>query len=270
VIAAVVGTSLAAVIVISSHKSSRSQLEGDGTRRRLLQFSDPRTVQLKDPPVTSMSNICDYSWDMHGPENHYDSGYFEWQKKIGIETGGMVAERARQHLPIEGNVVADIGCGGGYALSLLTEAKARYCFEINEAAIKEHPSNVVSVSKWSQLENDSVDALFSHHSFEHHPHPLLSLQCAITKVKPGTGMIYLEVPMEHGGCNIGDNDYGRVFDVPNSSFHLYSWNPRLLGQFMHAGGLVDIQCVDLRPFPSTSFTEHAYHTMSVWCVGRRP
>ena len=182
--------------------ASAADDDGRMVRRneRQLESLDPRSVQLKDPttycPPPTLDLLCDYQWEMKGPEAHYDDSYFKWQKEIGAHNGAMFADNFRTVYNLDGLVVADIGCGGGYALSAMAEASTRYCFEINPAAIAEHPANVISVPRWSEMPSDSVDLMYSHHSFEHHPHPLLSLQCAITKLKP-RGILHLYVPFEH-------------------------------------------------------------------------
>ena len=232
-----------------------------------------RALSEEQPSFSLQSSaaICDMEWNMEGgPDAHYDASYFEWQKKIGEETAVPGANNLRKSLPIAGSVVADIGCGGGFMLSELEEASQRYCFEINPVARAAHPSNVVSVGKWSEMDDDSVDVMYSNHSFEHHPHPLLSLQCAKTKLRPETGLFYLAVPFEHTGCGLEGNDYGRSYDVPNPSFHIYTWSPRNLGQFMHAAGFVDIECIDTNDYNTAAFSDHPFHTLTVWCVGRRP
>ena len=227
--------------------------------------------------AVSMVEICEQKWaSLTGPESHYGPDYFAWQVKVSGNNTGLSNQLRRRvgrytntspAKAFAGKTIVDVGCGGGAAASQFHEAAVRYCFEINPFAISAHPTNVASVSSWGMIDDNSVDIMYSHHSFEHHPHPLLSLQCATRKLKHG-GTFILAVPMEHAGCGMEGNDYGQYFDVPNDSFHIFTWNPRVLGHFMTAAGFSDIECTDLRGMPTSKFADHPFHTLTIHCTGR--
>jgi SAM-dependent methyltransferase len=157
--------------------------------------------------------------------SHYDAAYFDWQKNIG-EFGGW-ANAPRFAAIIKGDdTVLDFGCGGGYLLKNLP-GKRKLGIEINPHARPVAAANGVEVfSDISEIPDNSVDTIVSNHCLEHVPHPMKALVELRSKLKVG-GYAMFVVPCE----TIHD-----AYHPTNIDHHLYTWNPRTLGNLFHDAG----------------------------------
>jgi SAM-dependent methyltransferase len=213
--------------------------------------------------------LCDAKRPVSVAELHYDQDYFEWQSRIA-RTGAPSQAKASQNYIRPGDSVLEIGCGGAFSLALVN-AREKYCLEISPTARATHAAGIQSSGTWKDLALilplGTVDVIYSWDSLEHHPSPIDTLMCARSFLRPG-GLIYIVVPFDHAGMGNPNKTmeiYGRGY-VPNDvSFHLFTWNPLLLGNLMTAAGFELKSCTDLQVRATQSCTCHLHVCDQINC-----
>ncbi len=127
------------------------------------------------------------------------------------------------------DTVLDFGCGTGGIISLIPCNK-RIGIEINESASAEASSKGIEMhTDIRNVADNSVDAAMTHHAIEHVVEPFSILKEVHRVLKPG-GKFVVVVPAEEpraAGCK----DWQE-----NIEQHLYSWNPRTMGNLLVVAG----------------------------------
>lgn len=167
--------------------------------------------------------------------NHYDSNYFEWQKRIG-EFGGM-ANLFKFDKYIHSNMdVLDFGCGGGFLLKNLKTDGKKYGVEINESARKTAIENIDFVyEKIEDVPNSCVDIVISNHVLEHVDSPIYYLN-EIKRILRPNGRLVICVPNE---CNKNVN-------INDIDMHLFTWSPQNLFNLFKRCGYKNIESCRLQ------------------------
>lgn len=154
--------------------------------------------------------------------------YFNQRKS---KTAKAQAESAKIFQPYVNSreTVLDFGCGTGGIISNL-KCSRRMGVEISEEAIKHALANGVEVFRnISEVPDQSVDVVITHHAIEHLSDPFETLVTLSKKLKPG-GRIIVVVP--------ADNPHSKMNRrwLPNIPKHLFSWNPLTLGNLLEEAG----------------------------------
>ncbi len=132
---------------------------------------------------------------------------------------------------IDVTTVVDFGCGTGSILSRLP-CQNRLGIEINEPTAAEARTRGITIlSTVADLPSECADLAISHHALEHVPNPRAVLLELHRSLKPGKKLV-LVVP-----CEVALRRYFRSWsDAPD--VHLYSWNPRSIGNLVRDCGFV--------------------------------
>lgn len=155
---------------------------------------------------------------------HYNSKYFDWQKKIGEFGGEADLFKFKDYIKKSDKVV-DFGCGGGYLLRNIN-CKERLGVEINSSARKVAKENRIDVvSTIGKIPNNWADVIISNHALEHVLDPMTILLKLKTKLKSGGKMIFV-VPFERWGS----------YKENNINMHLFTWAPQNLGNLFKTAG----------------------------------
>ena len=168
---------------------------------------------------------------MSGVSTHYvgaDGGrYFEWQRGIGGLGAQLNRWKFERHVGPD-DVVVDFGCGGGYLVAGLT-ARRRIGVEVNPAARAEAEALGVEVHETlASLPDGIADVVISNHALEHTLRPLDELAEIRRVLRPG-GRLVLWLPLD---------DWRTQRRVSaDTSHHLYTWTPLLLGNLLGEAGL---------------------------------
>lgn len=167
-------------------------------------------------------------------EKHYDEKYFAWQTKLGKEKAAETDWSAKLRVK-PSDVVADLGAGGGHILATLNVSR-RIAVEINpqaRAAMEDmYPGKIETAEFPEDLEDESVDVLFTTSAIEHFECPLAELREMGRKVKVG-GRVIVGIKNEgpQVAIQVKDDDINQ---------HLYTWNRQLLYNLVkHAGFVVE-------------------------------
>ena len=169
---------------------------------------------------------------------HYNSDYFEWQRKIGM-FGGKANSFKFSRSVKPNTTVIDFGCGGGFLLKNLN-CYERLGVEVNQAAHSQIIENGVSpfVSPQALLDergSECADVIISNNALEHTLNPLLELRSLLPLLKRG-GRIHFVVPCE---------SISYQWKAKDINFHLYSWSPMNLGNiFVEAG----FEVIEVKPY----------------------
>jgi SAM-dependent methyltransferase len=157
---------------------------------------------------------------------HYNSQYFNWQKKTGIFGGNAELFKFKDYIKYEDKVI-DFGCGGGFLLTAL-ECSEKRGIEINEFARKyaENENCLSVVATIDEIENEWADVIISNHALEHTYDPLTIILKLTNKLKKG-GLLIIVVPQEYKD-KYQENDVNQ---------HLYTWTPLTLGNLVKTCGL---------------------------------
>ena len=169
---------------------------------------------------------------------HYDSNYFEWQRKIGGFGGKANAFKFKRSICSKDTVI-DFGCGGGFLLANL-DCQKRLGVEVNESAHQQIRDNGVLpfISPQALLDEcgeECVDVIISNNALEHTLNPLLELKSLLPLLKKG-GKMHFVVPCDSINYRWKPNDI---------NFHLYSWSPMNLGNLFVEAGL---QVIGTKPY----------------------
>lgn len=158
-------------------------------------------------------------------EEHYNEEYFSIQidyARIDSETEKDFFQRYIKKT----DHVAEFGCGGGLLLSKLT-CQLKVGIEINPTArhyAKE--CGIKTVENFEEIDDDSLDIIFSFHALEHCINPYGIVSQMYGKLKP-TGKCIGVVPYEPLSYEYCKNDMSQ---------HLYIWNQRTLGNLFRLAG----------------------------------
>jgi 2-polyprenyl-3-methyl-5-hydroxy-6-metoxy-1,4-benzoquinol methylase len=165
--------------------------------------------------------------------DHYDSYYFNNQKKTG-EISGWADHHKFKEVISSLDTVVDFGCGPGNLLSLLN-CKRRIGIEPNESATSlisnlgiEHFSSTQEVL--DSLGEGVADVIVSNHVLEHTLNPLqelINLRLLLKK----NGVISFVVPCESINNKYFSSDVNK---------HLYTWSPINLGHLFKEAGYSNI------------------------------
>ena len=170
--------------------------------------------------------------------DHYNSDYFEWQRKIGMFGGKANCFKFKKSIKPNDTVI-DFGCGGGYLLQNLN-CSERLGIEVNESAHQQIIENSAKpfISPKALLDDrgeECADVIVSNNALEHTLNPLLELKSLIPLLKRG-GKIHFVVPCDNISYRWAPNDI---------NFHLYSWSPMNLGNlFVEAG----FEVIKVKPY----------------------
>jgi len=165
-----------------------------------------------------------------GAAKHYNAKYFAWQTKLGKEK----AEKNDWTKLIginEGDVVADLGAGGGHILNSIKIAKRLIAVELSQHArstMNQMYPQIETYAYPEELEDESVDVFYSTSAIEHFECPIIELREMGKKLKKG-GRVVVGIKNEgiHYAVDIKKNDIDQ---------HIYTWNRQLLYNLMqHAG-----------------------------------
>ena len=170
--------------------------------------------------------------------DHYNSDYFEWQRKIGMFGGKANSFKFERSIKPNDTVI-DFGCGGGFLLQNLN-CSERLGVEVNESAHQQIIENGVRpfISPKALLDDrgaECADVIVSNNALEHTLNPLLELKSLLPLLKSG-GKIHFVVPCDNISYRWTPNDI---------NFHLYSWSPMNLGNlFVEAG----FEVIEVKPY----------------------
>lgn len=161
--------------------------------------------------------------------DHYDEGYFAWQREIG-RFGGKANAYKFKGTVIPSDTVIDFGCGGGYLLKQL-DCSRRIGIEPNAAAHKQVMENGVELftspaDALAKLGEQVADVIVSNNALEHTLHPLAELKSLHPLLK-NQGKIHFVVPCETIKLQWEPNDL---------NYHLYSWSPMNIGNLFTEAG----------------------------------
>jgi len=176
-----------------------------------------------------------------GAEKHYDPKYFAWQTKLGKEK----AENTDWTKLIgikDGDVVADLGAGGGHILNTIKNAKRLIAVELNEHArstMNQMYPQIETYTYPEELEDESVDVFYSTSAIEHFECPIIELREMGKKLKKGGRVV---VGIKNEGIH-----YAVGIKMDDIDQHIYTWNRQILYNLMqHAGFTVR----EIRPLQS--------------------
>jgi SAM-dependent methyltransferase len=162
--------------------------------------------------------------------SYYDAAYFAWQSPGGVLSAQLDSWKFQPFI-MNGDVVLDFGCGGGYLISALS-CRERYGIEVNLAAREVASRRIQAYASLDDLPSQiKVDVVISHHALEHVEHPMQTLRDIGERLKPN-GKVVFVVPSETWHKQ-------RTFVSADINQHLY-----ILGNlFKHAG--FRVESVDL-------------------------
>ena len=195
----------------------------------------------------------------------YEEHRFKCRSNYAQRTSAQVFLR----FAAETMTVVDFGCGNGGILANIPCAK-RIGVEINEAgAVDARARGIEVFSSVSELPDACADLVISHHALEHVPNPYGIIVHLRRILRPG-GRVVIVVP-----CELPNMRYFRKW-TPALDVHLYSWNPRSLGNIVHDCGFTVEQTAILSGGYShyTKWLEAipVLHNMSAqllaWALGR--
>jgi SAM-dependent methyltransferase len=127
------------------------------------------------------------------------------------------------------DAVLDFGCGTGGILSEI-ECERRIGIEINEPSIADARRAGIEVfHDLQQIPAEQVDVAITNHAIEHVNEPYAIISELFRVLRPN-GKLVVVVPFELP-CIRRFRGWSRCPDV-----HLYSWNPRSLGNLIDACG----------------------------------
>jgi SAM-dependent methyltransferase len=167
----------------------------------------------------------------YGASSHYEGQkgetYFARQN-IKAHIGGKIEARKFAGLISERDSVLDFGCGGGFTLKNI-RCLRRAGVEINPLAQAAAVANGLECfGDLADLPPDTFDVVFSNHSLEHVPNPILALTEMHRVLKPG-GKLLLVLPID-------DWRRQRTFQPGDVDHHLFTWTPQLLGNCLVEAG----------------------------------
>ena len=137
------------------------------------------------------------------------------------------------------HTVLEFGVGLGWNLAALT-CKRRLGYDIADAVEDTvRTLGIEWVPDLAELQNGAVDVLICHHTLEHVPDPLRTLQTLQPLLQP-EGHLLLSVPWER------ESRYRR-FDPADPNHHLFTWNAQTLGNLATASGFA-VQQVHTRRY----------------------
>ncbi len=174
---------------------------------------------------------------------HYETGYFNWQKNLGMFGGWANAFKFKESVRPDDTVI-DFGCGGGFLLQRLN-CRERIGIEPNPAAadsirtlgIKHFVSSGEALGK---VGRETVDVIISTNVLEHTLNPLQELINLLPLLKRG-GIIHFIVPCD---------SFKKEWKPNDINHHLFSWSPMNLGNlFSEAGYKVDFAAPYVHKWP---------------------
>ncbi len=161
--------------------------------------------------------------------DHYDQGYFEWQREIGKFGGKANAFKFKDTVQVH-DTVLDFGCGGGFLLNALN-CDRKIGIEPNAAAHAQIRAFGIELFTSPQdalvaLGEGVADVIVSNNALEHTLHPLVEVKALYPLLKD-QGKIHFIVPCDAISYNWHPNDINH---------HLYSWSPMNLGNLFTEAG----------------------------------
>lgn len=171
---------------------------------------------------------------MGSSEAHYDSEYFEWQRKIGEFGGKANLFKFSDYIRMNDNI-CDFGCGGGYLLKNIKTSGKKIGIEINPAARETARSNGIECyENILSLDDNSVDILISNHALEHVNNPIYYIE-QFKRVVKKNGTIAIVVPHEMS-FKVNKEDI---------NMHLFTWAPQNLYNLFRTCGIEVVQCKNI-------------------------
>jgi SAM-dependent methyltransferase len=154
-------------------------------------------------------------------------GYFKYQQQSGT-LGGELNRDKFQHFINLGDIVLDVGCGGGYLLNALSCSR-RIGVEVNPVAANvARRSGIECYEALDQVPDEIADVVISHHALEHMLSPLEALKEIRCKLRQGASFM-LVVPLD-------DWRTQRTFRETDVNHHLFGWTPQNLGNLLSEAG----------------------------------
>ncbi len=194
-------------------------------------------TKISGSAVTSPSEFIQLTNDALRTSEHYQSDYFEWQRRIG-SFGAWVDSHKFQPFIRPDDTVIDFGCGGGFLLNAL-HCKRKIGIEPNPSAA---PSiEGFGITHFSNP-NDArmamgerfADVIISTNVLEHTLNPLQELKDLRRLLNPGKVISFI-VPCDSIHFAYKPNDINH---------HLFSWSPMNLGNIFHRswiqGGICEV------------------------------
>jgi SAM-dependent methyltransferase len=146
----------------------------------------------------------------------------------------------------QATTVLDFGCGTGGILAGLPCAR-RMGVEINEHSAASARSRGIEVfESLGSVPSDCSDLAISHHALEHVPDPR-SIVAGLRRVLKQDGRIVIVVP-----CEPPRRRYFRRW-TPALDVHLFSWNPRSLGNLVRDCGF-EVEHAGILPAGQSHYT----------------
>jgi SAM-dependent methyltransferase len=167
----------------------------------------------------------------YGASAHYEGKqgeiYFARQN-IKAHIGGKIEARKFAGFIREQDSVLDFGCGGGFTLRNIPCLR-RAGVEINPSAQAVAAANGLECfGDLAEIPDNAFDVVFSNHSLEHVPNPILALKEMRRVLKPG-GKLLLVLPID-------DWRRQKTFRPGDVDHHLFTWTPQLLGNCLVEAG----------------------------------
>lgn len=171
--------------------------------------------------------------DLGKAASHYDEKYFQWQTSQGL-TKAQSTNFTNVFQTRPTDVVGDLGAGGGHILATLN-VSGRVAIELNPHArasmAVNYPDAAIHAVKYIEdVEDNSLDLLYSTSVIEHLECPLTELRAAAAKVKVGGRII---IGIKNEGVQVGRQWRNPAEDL---DMHLYTWAPQLLANLLYAAG----------------------------------
>lgn len=158
-------------------------------------------------------------------ENHYDDKYFKIQKKCGKLGAESCIHKFLKYIN-PGDDVLEFGCGTGYYLERLNVEK-KIGIEVNPVAIEHARGLGLDIrTSLDEVEDNSIDVIYSHHVLEHVPNPLETLKTLKQKLKNNGKMIFV-MPYDPHFLQWHPDDRNK---------HLYTWNSMTAGNLFSMAG----------------------------------
>jgi len=159
--------------------------------------------------------------DFYIGEQIYESGTYRQEELVSAEFPDLEAkqdahrryERFKQQYI--GKDIADFGCGSGNFLRLVSkDCNSQVGIELQKDFVEFlNNDDIRCVRSLSEIDDNSLDSIFSFHSLEHLHTPIDSLNEMYNKLKVG-GCIVIEVPHANDFlCSIADNKAFREFTL---------------------------------------------------------
>ena len=175
----------------------------------------------------------------------YDAAAQDFERRMDCE------RRVSRYRPFFiGRSICDFGCGAGDFLRAASPAcKATVGVELQADYVEFlNSESIRCVSSLDDIENKSMDTIFSFHTLEHLPDPLKTLGELIGKLSPG-GRLIVEVPHANDFLLWDDLDCTAFKSFTLWSQHLVLHTRHSLSTLLKTAGLKNISIEGVQRYP---------------------